>query len=557
MKKLIIAVLCVSPLIWCGAETANAGVYPDRFVWVFGWGLNNDANLKEITNMLAHAASSGLNGAVLSANLDSLCKHPPEYFRRLDAVKQTCEHLGIELIPSVFSVGYGGGTLGHNRNLAEGLPVIDAPFVAEKNVARFVPDSQVELKNGGFEDFEANHFKGFSFHDEPGIVSFADTEIKHSGHASMRLENFVRHPNGNGRVNQEVRVRPHRAYRLSLWVKTEGLKPVSGFRLTVLAQNRELSPHTFELKPTADWRKLTTLFNSLNFESVRIYAGVWSGKEGKVWLDDWTLEEVGPINALQRPGTPVTVRSEDGSATFEKGRDYENLQDPDFSFWNVDRPSPTLRLLPSGRIHDCQRLRVGWFHPMVIHDSQVTLCIAEPELYEIWDHEAKLLAEHLRPRRVLLNMDEVRMGGTCRACEGKDMAALLGECITRQSEILHRYLPGAKVYVWSDMLDPNHNAHGNYYLVHGDYTGSWNHVPKDLVISVWGGSPREKSLRFFSEHGFETLVACYYDAKDLSDVKGWLRVANELQNVRGFMYTPWERKYSLLPEFGELLKTAH
>ena len=30
------------------------------------------------------------------------------------------------------------------------------------------------------------------------------------------------------------------------------------------------------------------------------------------------------------------------------------------------------------------------------------------------------------------------------------------------------------VYVWSDMLDPKHNAHGNYYLVEGHYTGSWN-----------------------------------------------------------------------------------
>jgi hypothetical protein len=134
------------------------------------------------------------------------------------------------------------------------------------------------------------------------------------------------------------------------------------------------------------------------------------------------------------------------------------------------------------------------------------------------------------------------------------MAELLGECISRQAGLLQRAIPGAQVYIWSDMLDPHHNARGNYYLVQGDYTGSWNHVPKDLVIAVWGGAPREKSLRFFSEQGFATLVACYYDAADLRQVKNWLSLARQTPGVRGFMYTPWLRKYALLPEFGELLR---
>ena len=70
------------------------------------------------------------------------------------------------------------------------------------------------------------------------------------------------------------------------------------------------------------------LFNSLDFDSVRLYAGVWGGKAGKFWLDDWTVEEVGPINVLRRPGTPVTVRSEDGTTTYAEGRDYAPLDRP-------------------------------------------------------------------------------------------------------------------------------------------------------------------------------------------------------------------------------------
>jgi hypothetical protein len=353
---------------------------------------------------------------------------------------------------------------------------------------------------------------------------------------------------------QEVRVRPHRCYRVSLWVKTDGLEPTRGFQISVLTEHRALSPRTFHLPATSDWQKLTFLFNSAGFDSVRLYAGMWGGKAGRLWLDDWSIEEVGPLNVLHRPGTPVTVKSDDGATTFVEGKDYAPLEDPNYKPSRVDRAAVTLKLLPGGRIQDGQRLRVSWYHAMVVHDSQISVCMAEPGLYAVFDHEAKLLAERLHPRRVMLNMDEIRMGGTCRACRGRNMGELLGECITKQAQILRNHMPGVAVYIWSDMLDPNHNAHGNYYLVDGDYTGSWQHIPKDINIAVWGGPPREKSLRFFADQGFRTLVACYYDADNLDSVKGWLDVAKPLPNVRGFMYTPWQKKYTLLPAFGELLR---
>jgi hypothetical protein len=321
-----------------------------------------------------------------------------------------------------------------------------------------------------------------------------------------------------------------------------------------LAGDRELAPREFNLPATTDWRKISFLFNSLGYDQVNLYAGVWDGKAGKVWLDDWTLEDAGPVNVLHRPGTPVTVRSDDASTTFVEGRDYASLECADFNVWRGDSTPAALKLLPSSHIKDGQRLRVSWYHPMLIHDSQVVVCMAEPEVYEIMDHESKLLAEHLHPRAVMLGTDEIRMGGTCQACAGRDMAELLGECITKQAAAIHRYSPDAKIYVWSDMFDPNHNAHPNYYLVQGDFTGSWNYAPKEVVMSVWGGEPREASLKFFNEQGFATLVACYYDADNLDDVKRWLALAQPLSHVRGFMFTPWTKKYDLLPAFGDLLK---
>ncbi len=552
MKKLTL-VACLYCLV---VQLRAAEPYPDRFVWVFGWGLGRDSDVAEITRVLDTAGQHGFNGAVLSSGLDTLCKQSSDYFRRLDQVKQGCERNHLELIPAVFSVGYGSGILTHNRNLAEGVPVEDAPFQVKAGEARLVATNSALIVNGGFEKYDGNKLSGFDFHDQPGEVSFVDRQIKHSGQASLRLENFTANPHGHGRVMQSVPVEPHRCYRVTIWVKTEGLQPAGAFRVLVLADNRELAPREFNLPSTTDWRKVSMLLNSLSYDKIFLYAGLWGGKGGKVWLDDWTLEEVGPVNVLRRPGTPVTVRSEEGSTTYVEGKDYAPLQDPRLTPWRDDGEPLALKLVPGSRIRDGERLRVSWYHSMIINDSQVTACMAEPAVYDIFDHEAALLAEHAHPRRVLLNMDEVRMGGTCGACRGRNMGELVGECVTKQAQILRRHIPGAQVYVWSDMFDPNHNAHGGYYLVNGDFTGSWQHVPKDVVMAVWGGEPREKSLRFFAGEGFPTLVACYYDADDLNDVKGWLKLARETPNVRGFMYTPWQRKYSLLPDFGDMLKAG-
>jgi len=548
-KAALFAVISLLALNLSAAER-----FADRFVWIFGWSLQSDNDVPEITRILETGGKHKLNGAVVSFDLDTLCKKSPEYFKRLDQIKKACDDNHLELIPSVFSIGYGGGALAHNRNLAEGLPVERAPFLVKQGEARLADTNSVDLKNGGFEEFSENKVQGFDFCDQPGEVSFVDTETKHGGKASLRLEKFTANQYGHGRVMQSVKVQPRRCYRLSVWVKTENLQPANAFRVQVLAGERALAPREFHVPATTDWRKLSLLFNSLEFDKVSLYAGLWGGQSGKVWLDDWTIEEVGPVNVLHRQGTPVKVENENGSLAYTESKDYAPLQDPQLNPFRDDTEALPLKILPGSRIQEGDRLRVSWYHSMLIHDSQVTVCMAEPELYEIFDHEAKLLAEHLQPRSVLLNTDEIRMGGTCQACKGRNMGELLGECVTKQASILRNHIPSVEIYIWSDMFDPNHNAHGNYYLVDGDFTDSWKHVPKNLIMTVWGGEPREASMRFFADQGFRTLVACYYDAPDLKDVEGWLQIARQTKKVRGIMYTPWEKKYDLLADFGDLLR---
>ncbi len=551
------AIVIAMALLGQAAGAGTAGPWQDRLVWIFGFDLAKPADVDEIEGILEQGAAHGLNGIVLSAGLDWLIDRPLEFDQGLDRVVAICKENNLELIPSAFSFGYGGAFLGRNRHLAEGLYVKDALFIAgDDGFARLKPDPEVAIANGDFEAHDGNLFAGFGFHDAPGKISFADTEVFHGGACSIRFQNLASDKWGHGRISQEIKVHPHRAYRISVWVKTEGLKPEGCFRMIALApgeKERDLLIRNFSVPGTSDWMRVSAVLNSRGYDTVKLYCGVWDGKEGKFWLDDWNIEELGPQHVLRRPGTPISVRREDGKK-FGEWRDFVRIEDPDMDLWQVDSPAPELKLMPKGKIKPGDRLRVSWYHPMIIYHSQVGVCMAEPEIYRIAKKGAKALIERLHPKRVLLNMDEIRMGGTCEACGGKDMAKLLGESISRIGGILRDESSGLEIYVWSDMFDPNHNARPDYYHVEGDYTGSWKYLPKDWHVAIWGGEIEEKSFDFFTNEGYSIMGACYYDAPDLKQVEAWIQAGRDRPNVRGFMYTTWERKYDLLPDFLDLLR---
>ena len=116
--------------------------------------------------------------------------------------------------------------------------------------------------------------------------------------------------------------------------------------------------------------------------------------------------------------------------------------------------------------------------------------------------------------------------------------------------------PKAEVGTWSDMLDPNHNAHGGYYLVGGDYTGSWEHIPRQMRILCWYFEKRRQSLDFFSKLGFVTAAGAYYDGDTLDNPKGWREALESTPAAAGIMYTTWQNRYDLLPGFADLVSGA-
>ena len=164
-------------------------------------------------------------------------------------------------------------------------------------------------------------------------MTFADPEVAHGGGRSLRIDAGREAPDApNARVIQRVPVRPFACYRLSAWVKTEGLAAPGSFELLAIGAGEGGRPLTFlegGVEPTQDWSEVDVVFNSLDNDAVNLYAGLWGvGGGGTLWIDDLALEELSLVNVLRRDGCPLTVASEDGRTVYVEGRDFEPVADP-------------------------------------------------------------------------------------------------------------------------------------------------------------------------------------------------------------------------------------
>ncbi len=534
--------------------------YDRRWVWVMS-NLLVDKEADRVVALIEKAGQEGYNGLVLSDyKLNFAERMPKSYLEHVERVKRAAEKAGVEIIPGLFSIGYSNGLLTHDPNLAEGMAVDDAPFVAKGREAVPVPDPASKLKNGDLETTKGDTFVGFGYQDGPGQVTFADRAVTHGGKVSCRMENFGTVP--VSRLIQSVKVRPHALYRLSCWTKTRNLHGGQSFRVMAIgAKGTALSFQEGGLEETRDWTRLEVAFNSQNETEINLYAGLWGAKDGTLWIDDLEFEELSLVNVLRREGCPLQVRSADGQTVYEEGRDFDPVQDPklgqvpyagEFEFHHE---GAKIRLKPGSRIKDGDRLRVSWYHPVLVLSGYAMCCVSEPKVYEVLLNQAKQIEAMFHPKTVFMQHDEIRVANWCRACQARKLTpgALLADNARRCQQILKQTSPNAQVVVWSDMFDPNHNAvKGPYYLVNGSLEGSWEGLEPSVIIANWNGGKAKASLDFFAKRGHRQVIAGYYDADD--NFATWHSAAQGVPKVEGFMYTTWQAHYDDLARYGTLMK---
>jgi len=507
--------------------------------WLFIW--RDMTNPTEVDRMIARfprAKAAGYNGVAFSSNI-------PE--AKAAGLKEAARQNGLDLVAIVM-----GGI--DDPNYVEGVPVRDALFIVSGMKATLRADNPTRVLNGDFEDFDGNHFKKWGFQDDVGVTTFVDRDIVHGGTASLRMENVGKNPYRHCRISQPIKLQPYRQYRISVWLKTENLSPADPEIkiLTPDAQNG-ISFQTFHAEPTQDWTHYDLVFNSMNYSDALLYVGSWNGKEGKMWWADLSIEEIGLVNVLRRPGCPVTVRGEDGT-TYEEGHDYEKIVDPQLHPWRAYHDQPPITLTANSRIKDGERLRVDYYHPIIVYEDRINSCLSEPKIFGEWKAEVTRVNGLIQPAAFLMSHDEIRVANQCACCRGKNMTAgeLLAWNVRKSAQIIREVRPDAGIWVWSDMFDPLHNAVDHYYAVNGSLKDSWKGLDHDVGIMNWAGELKGKNCQFFADLGLRQMLSGYYDGDETgSAIAEWISNARGIPGITGAMYTTWEDKYDAMDAWAQ------
>ncbi len=521
------------------ASRPNA-VAPDlQKRWLFVWGnMRDNREVDRVIARLPGAKAAGYNGVVLSPNIE-----PAKAIELREAAKRN----GIDLIAIVMGNS-------RDRNYMEGLPVKEALFVVHDGVATHEPDNPTQVANGDFEEFTGNHFALWAFQDDEGVTSFVDTDIKHGGKASLRMESIGQNQYRHCRIMQTIKLQPYRQYHIAVYVKTEGMVPADP-EVKLLRKGAEgsISFQTFHTEQTQDWKRVDLVFNSMDNAEGNLYLGSWYGKDGKVWWDDLTIEEIGLVNVLRRPGCPVSVRAEDGTP-YEEGKDFERIVDPQLHPWIAFHEEPLIKLTPGTRIGEGQRLRVSYYHPIIVFEDRLTSCVSEPAIFDEWREEVRQANERLHPAAFLMSHDEMRVINRCALCQSRNMTPgeLLADNVRKAAQIIRDVRPDAGIWVWSDMFDPMHNAVDNYYAVNGTLKGSWKGLDKDVGIVNWYGSLGGKNCQFFADLGLKQILSGYYDGDENGDaIATWLSNTADVPGIVGAMYTTWQDRYDAMDVWAE------
>src|SRR5215831_6539019 len=96
-----------------GAAAASSHAFAQkskdyRLRWVYvSRSLGRDSDVEDIRAIARTSSAHGLNGMLLAGQLESPRRRNVDHDARVREVKKICEEAKLEIIPLMFSVGYG------------------------------------------------------------------------------------------------------------------------------------------------------------------------------------------------------------------------------------------------------------------------------------------------------------------------------------------------------------------------------------------------------------------------------------------------------------------
>lgn len=301
-------------------------------------------------------------------------------------------------------------------------------------------------------------------------------------------------------------------------------------------------------------------------------------------------------NVMHEPGTgrqwnqePFVVMDESGSEVFKEGRDYRvnfgeihaeayqkfyNTRQTNLEVlfsevhsgegepagyplrWGETFNAPTtIRRLRGGQIEDGQIVKVDFSYigPDPWSILKVRYCRSDrrlhtdgPENY-IW-RWCNDPARFLGADDFSLDVDETRVFAWDKRCldSGKTRSQTWVDDILYYYKTIRSTNPGARISMWSDMVDPEH--HAGLYGTQGTASLMVDAGMTDVIMIPWKSSIAAESVRFFADKGFPIMPSCQNITKEgYSDAPKWASLLREFYSDKnlpfGMMYCSWEYKF--------------
>lgn len=282
---------------------------------------------------------------------------------------------------------------------------------------------------------------------------------------------------------------------------------------------------------------------------------------------------------------PVVVADKSGQIVYEESVDYNiNFGKFDNPFYdNVisgegepgsyplrrgesQDPPTIIRRTKNSRIKDGQTVQVSFSYigPDLWSVNKFRYCRSDPRIHidgpdnYIWRWCTQPI-DYLGAKIFNLEMDEIRVLGWDKRCldSGKSRSQIFADDVKYYYDTIRKKAPDARIFIWSDMIDPNHNA--SKYATQEVAQLLIDYKMNDIIMVPWEHECAEKSINFLINKGFSVMASSQKQEGDISIAPLWAKILRDkFQNtdkLYGLMHAPWEYDYDTLAGW-ERVKTA-
>jgi len=150
------------------------------------------------------------------------------------------------------------------------------------------------LPNPSFEEREADGVRGWTRRAWQGEQD-ARWTVASPGKTGKQCLSIHSERGADAAWTTTVTVQPHSFYRLSGWIKTEGVRGAVGALLNIQNMQHVRTPR---VRGTSDWTRVSTVFRTREATDLEINClfGGWGKSIGRAWYDDVALDRIGDLS---------------------------------------------------------------------------------------------------------------------------------------------------------------------------------------------------------------------------------------------------------------------